>query len=234
MDNRAKLTTLPLTPLYSIRYRDEAYRRMVGYLEKCDGQGQNWSQEVNKTRMSEVMEIFFDLETKLWSTEVEGGWSNIPAFGMSVAVTWNGGHGFQTWLEKDASELVKELERADKVIGFNSVGFDYEVLSAYVPNVHDSLDGKSFDILADIYRRLGFRVSLDNICSATLGKSKLATAEAAMEWYRRGQIEKVVEYCQMDVELTRDIYRYGREHDFVCYSQMGQPVELPVDWGIGK
>ena len=184
--------------------------------------------------MSELKEIFFDLETKLWSTEVEGGWSNIPAFGMSVAVTWSDGHGFQTWLEKDASELVKELERADKVIGFNSVGFDYEVLSAYVPNVHDSLDGKSFDILADIYRCLGFRVSLDNICSATLGKGKIGSGRDAVEWFRQGQIEKVVEYCQRDVELTREIYRYGQEHGFVCYPRFEQPVELPVDWGIGK
>ena len=184
--------------------------------------------------MSELKEIIFDLETKLWSTEVEGGFSNIPAFGMSVAVTWNDRDGFQTWLEKDASELVKELERADKVIGFNSVGFDYEVLSAYVPNVHDLLDGKSFDILADIHRRLGFRVSLDNICLATLGKSKLATAEVAMGWYRRGQIKKVVEYCQMDVELTRDIYRYGQEHGFICYPRLGQRTEVPVDWEIGE
>ena len=183
--------------------------------------------------MSELMEIFFDLETKLWSTEVEGGFSNIPAFGMAAAVTWNDGDGFRTWLEKDAAELVKVLEREDKVIGFNSVGFDYEVLSAYVPNVHDLLDGKSFDILADIYRRLGFRVSLDNICSATLGKSKLATAEDAIKWWRQGQIEKVVEYCQMDVELTRDIYRYGQEHGFVCYPRSGQLIELPVDWRIG-
>jgi len=184
--------------------------------------------------MGALKEIFFDLETKLWSTEVEGGFSNISAFGMSVTVTWNDGHGFQTWLEKDASELVKELERADKVIGFNSVGFDYEVLSAYVPNVHDLLDGKSFDILADVYRRLGFRVSLDNLCISTLSKSKLATAEDAMKWWRQGQIEKVVEYCQKDVELTRELYRYGQEHGFVCYPQLGQPVELPVDWGIGK
>ena len=185
--------------------------------------------------MSELKEIFFDLETPKWSDEVEGGFSNIPAFGMSVAVTcWDDSSAFQKWLESDAGELVKELDRADRIIGFNSIGFDYEVLSAYVPNIHDLLDWKSFDILADVYGRLGFRVSLDNLCISTLGKSKLATAEDAMEWFRQGQIEKVVEYCQRDVELTREIYRYGQEHGFICYPRLGQPVELPVDWGIGK
>ncbi len=184
--------------------------------------------------MSELKEIFFDLETKLWSTEVEGGFSNISAFGMSVAVSWDKANGFRTWLENNASELVKELDQADKVIGFNSVRFDYEVLSAYVPNIHDLLDGKSFDILADIYSRLGFRVSLDNLCMSTLGKSKSATAEDAIKWWRQGQVDKVVSYCQTDVELTRDIYRYGQKHGFIYYPRFGQPVELPVEWGIGE
>lgn len=180
--------------------------------------------------MGALKEIFFDLETKLWSTEVEGGFSNISAFGMSVAVTWNDGNGFRTWLEKDATELVKELERADKVIGFNSVGFDYDVLSSYVPNVHDLLDGKSFDILADIYRRLGFRVSLDNLCSATLNKGKSGSPEDAIRWYRQGEIDKVVSYCQTDVEITRELFRFGQENGFIFYPQRGQLLELPVDW----
>ncbi len=183
--------------------------------------------------MSELQEIFFDLETKRWSTEVEGGFSNIPAFGMSIAVTsWNDSNSYQQWMENDANDLVKELERAEKIIGFNILRFDYEVLSAYTPNIYELLGGKSFDIFANLESRLGFRISLEAICSTTLGKSKLAKAEDAIKWWRQGQIEKVVEYCQMDVELTRDIYRYGQEHGFVCYPQLGQPVELQVNWGI--
>jgi len=185
--------------------------------------------------MSELKEIFFDLETKLWSTEVEGGFSNIPAFGMSVAVTsWNDSNSYQQWMENDSTELVKELERADKVIGFNILRFDYEVLSAYMPNIHELLDGKSFDIFTDLESRLGFRVSLENICLATLGKGKIGSGRDAVEWFRQGQIEKVVQYCQKDVELTREIYRYGQEHGLIYYPRLGQPVELPVDWGIGK
>lgn len=180
--------------------------------------------------MSELKEIFFDLETPKWSTEVEGGWSNIPGFGMSVAVTWCEEKGFQTWLENDATELVGELEQADKVIGFNIVGFDYEVLSAYVPNVHELLDEKSFDILVDLKARLGFRLKLEDVSSATLGKTKSGSPEDAVKWFRQGQIEKVVLYCQRDVELTRDIYRYGQEHGLIYYPQFGQPVALPVYW----
>lgn len=182
--------------------------------------------------MGALKEIFFDLETKLWSSEVEGGFSNIPAFGMSLAVTCcDDSNSFQRWFENDANELVKELERADKVIGFGILRFDYEVLSAYVPNIHELLDRKSFDILLDLKDRLGFRLSLESICSATLGKSKSGRPEDAVEWFRQGQIEKVVLYCQRDVELTREIYRYGQEHGFICYPRLGQPIEIPVDWG---
>ncbi|MFC1913303.1 helicase [Chloroflexota bacterium] len=181
--------------------------------------------------MSELKEIFFDLETPKWSAEVEGGWNNIRDFGLSVAVTcWNDSNSYQRWFEKDAADLVKELTRADKIIGFNIIRFDHEVLSAYVPNVHDLLDDKSFDILVDLKTRLGFRPSLDNICYATLGKSKLGSGRDAFEWFRQGQIEKVVTYCQMDVELTREMYRYGQTHGLIYYLDMGQPDKVEVDW----
>lgn len=182
-------------------------------------------------RMSELKEIFFDLETQKWSDEVEGGWDNIRDFGLSVAVTyWNDSNNFQRWLENDATQLVREMEQADKIVGFNIIRFDYEVLSAYVPNVHELLDDKSFDILVDLKTRLGFRPSLENICSATLGKGKSGSGRDALEWFRQGQIEKVVTYCQKDVELTREIYRYGQTHGLIHYLDMGQPDEVAVDW----
>ncbi len=182
-------------------------------------------------RMSKLKEIFFDLETLKWSDEVEGGWDNIRAFGLSVAVTcWDDSSNFQRWLENDATQLVREMEQADKIVGFNIIRFDHEVLSAYVPNVHELLDDKSFDILVDLKTRLGFRPSLENICSATLGKGKLGSGRDALEWFRQGQIEKTVTYCQKDVELTREIYRYGQTHGLIHYLDMGRPDKVAVDW----
>jgi DEAD/DEAH box helicase domain-containing protein len=181
--------------------------------------------------MSELKEIFYDLETPRWSDEVEGGWSNISAFGMSVAVTWDDENGYRTWMEYDASELVKELNRADKIVGFNIVRFDHEVLSGYVPDAHELLDSKSFDIFTDLESRLGFRLSLEVICSTTLGKSKSGSGKDPIKWFRQGKIDELVSYCQRDVELTRDIYRYGQEHGFICYPRLGQSLSVSVDWG---
>ena len=49
--------------------------------------------------MSNIQEIYFDLETKKWSSEVEGGWNNIRAFGMALTVTWDEVNGCRTWME---------------------------------------------------------------------------------------------------------------------------------------
>ncbi|MBN2240408.1 MAG: ribonuclease H-like domain-containing protein [Dehalococcoidales bacterium] len=180
--------------------------------------------------MSKFEEIFFDVETKKLNEEVEGGWKNVPAFGMALSVTWDADNGFRTWMEEDASALVEELSQSEKIIGFNNIGFDNKVLSAYVPETQNLLNPKSFDMLSDIHKRLGFRVSLDNLCAATLGANKIADARDAVYWFREGKIDKVVEYCEKDVELTRDLYRYGQENGCILYPKYGRPVRLPVTW----
>jgi DEAD/DEAH box helicase domain-containing protein len=183
-----------------------------------------------KRRKGELRQILFDLETQRWSNEVEGGWNNVVKFGLSVAVSWDDENGFRRWLENDVGELVNELARADKIIGFNVLAFDYEVLRAYVPTVHELLDERTFDILVDLEARLGFRLSLKDICSATLGRSKIGSGKEAVEWFRRGQVEKAMLYCQKDVELTRNFYKYGQEHGLIYYPRMGRLVEAQVDW----
>ena len=61
-------------------------------------------------------------------------------------------------------------------------------------------------MLDHIYRRLGYRVSLDNLATTTLGVSKSADGLQAVRWFREGRIQEVLEYCQQDVEVTRRLY----------------------------
>ena len=66
--------------------------------------------------MNNIKEVFFDLETQMWSSEVEGGFSNIPAFGMSLAVTWDDDNDFRVWLEKDVEfDIYKDCYSAFKM-----------------------------------------------------------------------------------------------------------------------
>ncbi|HEY4709774.1 MAG TPA: ribonuclease H-like domain-containing protein, partial [Candidatus Acidoferrales bacterium] len=104
-------------------------------------------------------EIYLDIETLRLSHEVQGGWSNIPGFGVAVAVTWDKENNFRRWFEPDAKNLVAELETFTHVVTFNGNRFDLEVLRAYAPI--DGLRRRSFDVHEELHRLLGHRVKLD-------------------------------------------------------------------------
>jgi len=44
-------------------------------------------------------------------------------------------------------------------------------------------------------------------------------------------MEKVIEYCKGDVELTRRLFEFGREHGFLLYRDyQDRVVRLPVSF----
>jgi DEAD/DEAH box helicase domain-containing protein len=177
-------------------------------------------------------EIFLDLETQRLAREVQGGWGNIAGFGLALGVTWDREHGFRFWDEDEAEALVVALGSSPQVVGFNILRFDYQVLSAYAPYVYGLLADKTFDILADIAWRLGHRVSLNSVALATLGRKKISDGVQAVYSFRRGELGRVRAYCQEDVALTRDIYKYGQERRCVYYIDVNGKRRkcIPVQW----
>jgi DEAD/DEAH box helicase domain-containing protein len=155
---------------------------------------------------------------------VRGGWSNIRAFGVAVAVTWDKEHAFRRWFEGDAEKLVAELEQFTRVITFNGNRFDLEVLRAYVP-VH-KLEKHSFDVHEKLYAQLGHRVKLDQLAKDTLGKSKSGDGLQAVEWWRAGQKDRVAKYCEQDVAILRDVVEHGRSKGYVVVSTR----QVRVNW----
>ena len=75
--------------------------------------------------------VYFDLETQK-SAEDVGGWDKISNMKMSVAVTYSTTRGdYKIYGESQVEDLIRELMRADLVVGFNNLRFDYEVLHGY-------------------------------------------------------------------------------------------------------
>ena len=178
-----------------------------------------------------MAEIYLDTETQRLADEVSGGWDNIRAFGLSVAVTWDSSTGYREWYEPDAGRLIGELRAFDRIVTFNGLRFDLEVLSAY-GDIHE-LRGKSLDLLQDLKRRLGFRVSLESLAQATLGKGKTGTGLDAVRWWRSGDPalrERVVEYCRKDVEVLREIVTHGRREGYVKVPSQGKDLTVYVAW----
>ena len=174
--------------------------------------------------------VFFDLETQNLFQEV-GGRQNISKLRIACAVTWSTtSHEFSVYWEKDVSTLLDELNSAGRVIGFNLRDFDYQVLQPYAPNYRFS-SLPTLDLLLDLRRSLGFNLSLDTIASVTLGSTKTAEGVQSVEWFRSGQLDKVAQYCQEDVEITRRVYELGRDQGYIHYrSKLGSTLKVNVNW----
>jgi len=173
--------------------------------------------------------VYFDLESQKLFEEVGG--RNASQLLLACGVTWSTERNdFAVYWEKDAAALVAELKSADRVIGFNIISFDYEVLKPYAPN-ENFRSFRSTDMLADIFRALGFRLSLDSIAKASLGANKTADGMQSVEWYKNGKLDKVAEYCKADVDITRRVYEFGRDNGFVhYYSKLGSKLKVTVNW----
>jgi len=174
--------------------------------------------------------VFFDLETQRTFDEV-GGHAGTSKLGLACGVTWSTARNdFAVYWEKDAAALVAELKAAERVVGFNIISFDYEVLKAYAPQ-ENFRAFRTTDMLNDIFRVLNFRLSLDTIAKATLGAAKTADGLQSVEWFRNGELDKVAEYCKADVDITRRVYEFGRENGFVhYYSKLGSKLKVAVNW----
>jgi DEAD/DEAH box helicase domain-containing protein len=173
--------------------------------------------------------LYLDIETQRSAEEV-GGWQHIADMKLALAVTYNDGTSeFKTHLEKDVERLLLELVMADKVVGYNIDRFDLEVLKGY--GRWDMSRIRTFDMLADIYRKLGFRLKLTDVAEATLGVSKSADGLQSLKWWKEGRVDLIEQYCRRDVEITRDLHRFGRTNGYVLYRDRdGHQLRLPVDW----
>jgi DEAD/DEAH box helicase domain-containing protein len=92
-------------------------------------------------------------------------------------------------------------------------------------------DIETVDMLAHIHKKLGFRVSLDNLASTTLNTSKSADGLQAVRWYKQGRIQEILDYCQQDVEVTRKLYEYGKQYKHLKFRDRGyREKTVPVSW----
>lgn len=175
--------------------------------------------------------VVFDLETQLSADEV-GGWANIRNMKLGFASIYRFPQG--EWLdfwEKDIDKLIETLEAADLVVGFNQIRFDYEVLRGY--RTIDLSRIRSFDILTEVQKALGHRLSLNAVAGATLGAKKSADGLQSLEWWKRGEYDKVAVYCRQDVEVTRDLFFYILQKGHVLFEKQGIGlVRAPVKFKI--
>jgi DEAD/DEAH box helicase domain-containing protein len=181
--------------------------------------------------------VYFDLETQRSFGDV-GGMNNKEKMGVSVAVTFSTrANRYRIFPEHEIDALIDQLVRADLVVGYNHVLFDYPVLQGYT--IRDlASQTVNLDMLIDIERLLGRRVGLDAVATATLGIGKTAVGTDALKWWQEHKrtgdpapLLRIAEYCAYDVKVTMHVHRHGIEHGHVKYAdRSGQVQSVDVGW----
>ncbi len=173
--------------------------------------------------------VYFDVETQRSADEV-GGWDKISNMGLSVGVTYSTARkDYRIYGEAQVGDLIRELQRADLVVGFNNLRFDYEVLHGYT--ALDLRQLPTLDMMVDLQNTLRHRLSLDAIATATFGVEKTAEGLQAIRWFKEGRLLEIAEYCCYDVKLTRLVHEYGKANRQLHYlNRFGKKLTVPVSW----
>src|SRR3989344_7703305 len=173
-----------------------------------------------------MRKIVFDIETKNTFQDVG---SNDPAsLDLSLVGIYDyENDSYQSFIEEDLGKLWPIFEKADMIIGFNSDHFDIPILNKYYPGNLAQI--KSLDILNEIKKSLGRRVSLSQVAEATLGKGKLGKGLDAIKWWKEGDIESLRKYCLEDVLITKEIYDYALLNKNLKYKENGIVLSVPLD-----
>lgn len=173
--------------------------------------------------------VYFDLETQKSADEV-GGWDKVRDLRVSVGVTYSTARGgYLIYGEKQVDDLIRELQRADLVVGFNVLRFDYEVLHGYT--VFDLTQLPTLDMLTVVAEKLKHRLSLDSIANATFGLEKTSEGLQAIQWFKEGKMLEIAEYCCYDVKLTKLVHEFGAANRQLFYkNRFGAKLSVGVEW----
>jgi len=185
-----------------------------------------------------MIQIVLDVETKKLFSEIEDrdpGKLGVSYLGLIEVKEEDSSdlNNYQGFFEKDLADLWPVLEKADRLIGFNIISFDNVALAPYYPG--DLSQIPILDIMREIEKELGHRLSLDSVAKATLGLGKIGSGLSAVDYWRNGEFEKLAKYCRKDVEITTMVYDFGLKNGFLKYTDKWNSLrEVKVDFSFKR
>jgi len=176
--------------------------------------------------------VVYDIETKNAFDDV-GGRANFTALQISVLGAYiYSTNEYKIFEEKELPQFEKILQKKPLLVGFNSKRFDTPILQSYIR--FDLKKLPQLDIMEELEKVLGHRVSLDSVAQATLGRAKTGSGMDAIRFWRNGEIEKLKAYCLEDVRITKEVFEYGAHHGELFYTPKYGTTKgrAPVNWKI--
>jgi DEAD/DEAH box helicase domain-containing protein len=172
-----------------------------------------------------MRKIVLDIETR--NTFQEIGRAEPALLDISVVCIHDSEtDSYSSYLQEDLGKLWPIIEKADVLITFNGDHFDIPLLDKYYPG--DLTRIKSLDLLKEVRKSLGHRIGLGLIAQGTLNKPKGGHGLDAIEWWRKGEIDKIIKYCLEDVKITKEVYEYALLNKKLKYKEGEQIIEFPI------
>jgi len=185
-------------------------------------------------------EIIYDLETQKLFEDISSG--NPADLILSVVSLYKRildknyqeieGKMYSFWVD-DLDQIWPLFTNVDRIIGFNSLSFDNQVLSPLC-HQYDFTKLNHFDILDHIKQVLGHRLSLNSIASQTIGATKTDIGTNAVLYWQKGDADslaKLQNYCQTDVDVTKKVYDFGLQNGFLRYKDKWNTLrQVEVDF----
>ncbi len=136
---------------------------------------------------------------------------------------------YRSFEESELGDLWPVLEKADRLIGYNSEHFDLPIMNKYYTG--DLTQFPHLDLLKQIKLASGKRYKLNDVAKATLQIEKSADGLRAQEWFRQGKIEKIKKYCEQDVLVTKELYDYGKKNKMIYFPTLtGEVVPISINF----
>ena len=174
--------------------------------------------------------LVLDLETQNTFSDV-GGKQNIHRLRVSVVCVYNyDSDSYSSFTENEMFQLEELLRSAGLIIGFNIRSFDFAVLQNYLFTPVNQFP--ILDLLEEIERVRGHRVTLQSVAEATFNDRKTGSGLDAVRLFREGKMKELIDYCMNDVRLTKDIYEYGNANGKVFFRSIKdfQIHEILLSW----
>lgn len=172
------------------------------------------------------------LQTKsLQTLDDVGGWENRRKMGIVTAALYDpNACGLILSNEEELLFFLDHLNACDLVLGYNLLDFDLELLRAY--GTVTLPPDRCFDMMQDLYKITGVRLSLAQVSRGTLGLYDDGSFCCDLnEDFRLGRELMPATVSYNDVLAMAEIHEYGVHHGAIKYVDARDRIRhVPVQW----
>lgn len=145
------------------------------------------------------------------------GWHDHKNMGVSVVGCYDYAEDrYRVFCKDNFIEFFELFASTDLAVGFNNIAFD-DLLLLKSEILLEENNTPRYDLLRETWIAVGVGpewkgpkthggYGLDAICEATLGEKKSGHGASAPLQWQRGEIGAVIDYCLMDVRLTKKLF----------------------------